>query len=100
MSRGPQPIAEILAQLGARRGYARVLSAGACADAWRQAAGETLAAHSRATEVRRGVLEVLVRHSILAQELGFQKAALVKRMAELLPDEGIRDLKVRVGTFE
>jgi hypothetical protein len=47
--------------------------------------------------VRRGVLEVLVGNSTLAQELGFQKKSLVKRLAELLPEEKIRDLKFRVG---
>lgn len=93
----PQPIGDILAELIARRGYARVRSAGACAEAWRQAAGQQLAAHTRATEVRRGVLEVLVSNSTLVQEIGFQKRALLDRLAELLPDENIRNLKFRVG---
>jgi predicted nucleic acid-binding Zn ribbon protein len=93
----PQRIGDVLAELMARRGYARVQSGAACADAWRQAAGETLAANSRATQVRRGVLEVLVSHSTLAQEIGFQKQELIQRLAELLPDENIRDLKLRVG---
>ncbi len=81
----------------ARRGYARVQSGGTCAEAWRQAAGEALAGHSRATQVRRGVLEVLVDHSTLVQELGYQKPQLLARLAQLLPDEKIRDLKLRVG---
>ncbi len=93
----PKPIGDVLAELMARRGYARVQSGGACADAWRQAAGEALASGSRATQVRRGVLEVMVSHSTMVQEIGFQKGALLARLAELLPDEKIRDLKVRVG---
>ena len=99
-SRQPQPISEVLAQLTARRGYARLQSGGACADAWRQAAGEAIAAHSRATQVRRGVLEVLVSHSTMVQELGFEKPALLKRLAALLPDEKIHDLKLRVGPLQ
>lgn len=94
---GPRPIGDVLAQLMARRGYARVQSGGACAEAWQQAAGEALAPHSRATQVRRGVLEVLVDHSTLVQELGFQKPQLLARLAQLLPDEQIRDLRIRVG---
>ena len=31
------------------------------------------------------------------RKLAFQKQALIKRLAELLPDEKIRDLKLRVG---
>jgi predicted nucleic acid-binding Zn ribbon protein len=81
----------------ARRGYARVESGGACAAAWRVAAGAQLAACTRATQVRRGVLEVLVSNSTMVQELGFQKQQLIKRLAELVPDEKIRDLKLRVG---
>lgn len=75
-------------------------SGNACGDAWRSAAGEALAACSRATQVKRGVLEVLVANSTITQEIGFQKPALVKRMAELLPDEGIRDLRCRVGPLQ
>jgi predicted nucleic acid-binding Zn ribbon protein len=93
----PQRIAEVLSDLLARRGYARVQSGDACAVAWRQAAGEVVAACTRATQVRRGVLEVLVDSSMMVQEIGFQKPALIKRLADLLPDENIRDLKLRVG---
>jgi predicted nucleic acid-binding Zn ribbon protein len=96
----PQPIGDILAQLMARRGYARVESGGACGEAWRQAVGEVIAAQSRATQVRRGVLEVLVAHSTVVQELGFQKRQLLARLGELLPDEKIRDWKLRVGPLQ
>jgi hypothetical protein len=98
MSSGyPKRIGDILSQLMARRGYARVQSGDQCAQAWREAAGELLAACSRATQVRRGVLEVLVSNSMMVQEIGFQKSALIQRLAELLPDENIRNLKLRVG---
>lgn len=98
MSSGqPRHIGDVLSALMARRGYARVRSGGACADAWREAVGEMMAACTRATQVQRGVLEVLVGNSTLVQEIGFCKPALIKRLAELLPDENIRDLKLRVG---
>jgi hypothetical protein len=93
----PQHIADVLAQLMARRGYARVRSARALAEAWRQAAGEQLAMCTRAMGIRRGVLEVLVGNSTLVQEIGFKKRAFIRHLAELLPDENIRDLKCRVG---
>jgi predicted nucleic acid-binding Zn ribbon protein len=93
----PQPIGDVLAELLARRGYARMQSGEACAEAWASAAGEPLAAHSRAVQVRRGVLEVRVRHSALVQEIGYQKRAILERLSTLLPDEKIHDLKFRVG---
>jgi len=95
--RGPQPIAEVLSELMARRGYARILATEAYEKAWREAAGSLLAQYTRVGGLRRGALEVKVANSTLLQELTFQKAALVKRLAELLPNEGIRDLRFRVG---
>jgi predicted nucleic acid-binding Zn ribbon protein len=97
MSGQPRHIGDVLAGLLARRGYARVQSGRACAEAWREAVGEMMAGCTRATQVRRGVLEVLVDNSTMVQEIGFCKPALIKRLAELLPDENIRELKLRVG---
>jgi len=96
----PKPIGNILAELLARRGYARVQAGGLSAAAWQAAAGELVSAYTRAGQVRRGVLEVFVSNSTLMQEMSFQKAALLKKLAELAPDENIRDLKFRVGPIE
>jgi predicted nucleic acid-binding Zn ribbon protein len=93
----PQRIGDVLAELMARRGYAREQSFERYAEVWRQVAGEMLAASSRATQVRRGVLEVLVSNSTMIQEIAFQKSELVKRLAAALPEENIRDLRLRVG---
>jgi predicted nucleic acid-binding Zn ribbon protein len=100
MSGPPKAIGNILAELMARRGYAQVQAASQCTDAWRQAAGELLARHSRATLIKRGVLEVICSNSTMVQEMSFQKAGLLKRMAELLPGDKIRDLKFRVGPVQ
>jgi predicted nucleic acid-binding Zn ribbon protein len=99
-ARGPQPIGEVLAQLMARSGFARVRSASALEAAWTKAAGPLLAQHTRVGAVRRGKLEVLVAHSTLVQELGFQKAAILAALANELPDERIDDLRLRVGAIE
>jgi predicted nucleic acid-binding Zn ribbon protein len=101
MSSGqPRHIGDVLAGLMARRGYARLQSGSSCADAWREAAGENIASCTRATQVRRGVLEVWVGNSTMVQEIGFCKAALLERLAQLLPDEKIRDLRLRVGLID
>ena len=48
--------------------------------------------------LRRGTLEVVVTNSTLMQELGFQKADLLETLTRLLPDQGIKDLRFRVGS--
>jgi len=100
MARGPEAIGDVLGQLMARRGFAGVRRAATCEEAWRQAAGELAAEHSRVGAVRRGTLEVLVGNSTLLQELTFQKQTLLETLGELLPDEKIRDLRFRVGAIE
>jgi predicted nucleic acid-binding Zn ribbon protein len=100
MARGPQPIGNVLSQLMSRRGYARVQSAAAYDDAWREAAGPLMAAYTRVGQLRRGTLEIVVGNSTLVQELGFQKQALLKSLAQLLPDEGIENLRFRTGSIE
>ncbi len=96
----PQPIGDILAQLLARRGYARQNGAAACAAAWHEAAGEMLGKYSRPGNIRRGALEVFVANSTLLQEMAFQKAGLLEKLQRLLPDESIRDLRFKVGPIE
>jgi hypothetical protein len=34
------------------------------------------------------------------QEITFQKVALLQRLQALLPDQGIRDLRFRIGSME
>ena len=96
----PQPIAEVLAQLMARRGYARQAAAAGCEAAWREAAGAGMAKVTRPGNIRRGVLEVFVANSTLLQELGFQKIQILERLRKALADESLRDLRFRVGPIE
>src|ERR1044071_4552955 len=98
--RAPQPIADVLSRLLSRRGYARQQAASACVDAWRTAAGDLAAKHTRPGQIRSGVLEILAGNSTLVQELTFQKQALLEKLKQLLPDESIRDLRFRVGRVD
>lgn len=96
----PRRVADVLSELMARRGYAREQSVAAYADAWRQAAGELVARHTRVGTVRRGALEVLVANSVLLQELTFQKQEILAHLNRLLPRERIARLRLRVGPIE
>lgn len=100
MARGPQAIGNVLSELMARRGYGRVQSANALETAWREAAGSLAAKYTRPGQLRGGTLDVIVANSTLMQELGFQKSALLARLTDLLPDEGIKNIRFRVGGVE
>ena len=96
----PKALGNVMSQLLAKRGYAQVQSAALSAAAWREAVGDKLAADTRPGNVRRGVLEVLVRDSSTRHELAFLKAKIIKSLASSMPEQKIRDVKFRVGPLE
>jgi predicted nucleic acid-binding Zn ribbon protein len=96
----PKPMREVLSTLLAKRGYAQVQTAASCEAAWRQAVGESVANDTRPGNVRRGVLEVLVRNSAVLQGLAFEKAKIVKTLTKLIPEQRIRDVRFRVGAMD
>src|SRR4029450_10919753 len=96
----PKAMGDVMSQLLARRGYAQVQAAALCESAWRTAVGEKLAPPPRPGNVRRGVLEVLVATSSVLQELAFVKAKVIKQLAQLAPDQKIRDVRFRVGPLD
>lgn len=98
--RAPRHIADVVGSLMARRGYAQVKTVSDCTEAWKKAVGPKLVEHSRAGNVRRNVLEVVVRNSVVMQELAFQKKQLIKQLAKLVPQQKIRDLRFRIGCID
>jgi predicted nucleic acid-binding Zn ribbon protein len=99
MRRGPEAIGNILPELIARRGFGRPSGAAAYEAAWSEAAGPLAAGFTRVGGLRRGTLEVIVANSTLVQELMFQKPELIKALARLLPGQGIKDLRFRLGAI-
>ena len=93
----PRPIADVLSQLIAKRGYARERAGAALTSAWTKAVGPQFAATTRAGNVRRGTLEITVANNLLAQELGFRKTELIEQLQRLAPDETITNLRFRTG---
>ncbi|MFZ5829182.1 MAG: DUF721 domain-containing protein [Planctomycetota bacterium] len=99
MKRGPQPMSDLLAELMAGKGFARVQSTASYEEAWRAVAGEMLVRYTRVGALKRGCLEIIVANSLLLQELTFQKQTLLEGLAERLPGQGIRGLRFRVGSI-
>jgi predicted nucleic acid-binding Zn ribbon protein len=98
--RAPRAIAEVVSGLMAKRGYATVLAASEWEEAWQAAAGPQLGRASRSAQLRRGVLEIVVRNSAVVQELTFRKKDLLRQLAERLGSQKIRDLRFRVGALD
>jgi predicted nucleic acid-binding Zn ribbon protein len=96
---GPQRMADAVAQLMARRGYARVQASAELDEFWNAAVGAALAAHSRPGALRRGVLEVTVANSAVMQELEFMKRRIVQELTRMAPNQKIRNLRFRIGTI-
>lgn len=96
---GPRAIGSVVSGLMARFGYDREQAASQLESAWSEVVPETLRSGSRAGLVRRGVLEVVVTHSALAQEMGFHKREMLTRLQQIVPGEGITDIRCRVGTL-
>lgn len=94
----PKKIGDVLTDLLAQRGYAQVASQEELQQGWSSAVG-SLQKFTRAIEVKRGTLHVVVSNSVVMQELTFRKQDLVRLMAEALPDHNIKELRYKVGTI-
>lgn len=96
-SRAPERIGDILPQLMARTGFHRTQGIDQLRETWHKLVGPALAQFTSAGTLRGGTLEVIVAHSTLMQELGFQKTQLLARLKAELPAQTITDLRFRVG---
>ncbi len=67
--------------------------------AWREAVGPLAAEYTRIGGLRGGKLEVVTANSTLIQELTFQKAGILAALNRLLPDQGFKDLRFRLGAI-
>lgn len=101
LPKGPKPLSDILGDLFASRGLARVQALGDLEAAWAVAAGEVAARHTKVDGLRRGVLGVIVAHPTLLEELAsFQKSNLLASLRQSLAGTPIHDIRFRVGPVE
>lgn len=93
---GPVKVGELLGAILAKYGYADLAARQELERAWEKTADERTRRNTRLGSLRRGMLEVLVRHSALLHELeGFQKEELTARMQSLLKPGMLKGLKFR-----
>ena len=97
--RGPQPLSQALSELITLRGYARVMGNAQLQAAWTDVAGPQIASQTRASAIKRGVLQVGVAHApLLAELVSFHKATLLKGLQANHADLKIRDLKFKLDS--
>ncbi len=97
--RDAQRVGDVVNQLMARRGYGQIVGSEQIRDAWDQIAGP-IASHSVPGNVKRGVLEIIVRNSAVMQELTFRKRQLIDDLTKRFSEQSINDLRFRVGTID
>ena len=83
----------------ARRGYAQIVGSEQIREAWNTIAGP-VAPHSVPGNLKRGVLEIIVRNSAVMQELTFRKRQLIDELAKQFNEQSINDLRFRVGAID
>ena len=93
----PKSIRDIIAKIMLRRGYGRILGSEDLTRIWQEAVGEIFAAYSRPGVLKRGVLHVVVSHSVIIQEMLAEKKTILKILKECAPELKIRDLRFRTG---
>ena len=93
----PQPLSAALAELIARRGFARMQGTSQLVSIWKQVVDERTAERTKVLGLKRGVLEVGVTNSALLNELvSFQKTVLLGRLQAEHPEQNINDIRFRL----
>ncbi|MBX7138909.1 MAG: DUF721 domain-containing protein [Oligoflexia bacterium] len=67
---------------------------------WPEIVGQDIADRTKPESLAHGVLSVRVVDSVWAQELGFHKQAILKRLKRYLePDQNVEDVRFFVGNL-
>ena len=94
----PKKIGQIINDLMAQRGYAQLAGSAELRKWWTDVVGG-MEKFSRAKELKRGVLHVIVSNSVVMQELTFRKQELIDLLRKAKPDQPIKDIRYRLGSI-
>lgn len=101
-ARRPKGVADLMAAVMAKGGYAAAKGADALRDAWdgvaaRVLGDEAVAKQTQPAGLKRGVLEVTVANHVVMQEVNFVRPGLTKAIQEALPGAKIASVRFKVG---
>jgi predicted nucleic acid-binding Zn ribbon protein len=81
------------------RGISSEQSSAITEEQWSLAVGPELVRETRVGNLQRGVLLVIVRDSLVSQEIHFRKRQIIERLREHAGMKTLKDLKLRVERF-
>jgi len=98
--RETRSLTDVLGELITVRGYGRIWFRQTLENAWNKAIGEPYCYQTQVGEVRRGVLNVIVAHSSVLEDLvAFRKGSLLASLQSSALGIGIHDIQFRVASI-
>ncbi len=67
---------------------------------WRQIVGDEIAAHTRPSQVRRGVLNVAANNAVWAHHLSTLKEEIIDRINAFMGEKVVTEIKFQAGYFQ
>jgi len=99
-ARQPKPVKDVIARLVMRRGLGRVLASTQLEQIWHQIVGRDVATRSRPGQIRGGILEIIVTHSVLKQEMRYTEQQTLAQLRQHAPQLAVRGLRYRIGRLD
>ena len=91
------PISQALSELIALKGLGRVRGDQRLIDAWKQAAGEKIAAQTTVQGIKNRIVQIGVENSALLNELNsFHKGSLLQKLQKEYGKQDVRDIRFRL----
>lgn len=91
--RDPRGIAEVMAALTAKLGWASPLARSELLDSWSDLVGEETAGHSSPVGIEDGVLTISCDSTAWATQLRLMRSQIVTRITQRFPDAGIQSIR-------
>ncbi len=90
----------LLSDVLARHGYAQMRGADRIRNLFKQAVGPQLARACRVGRITKGVLQIVVRDSVVLQELSLQRDKILRTIGQEAPEVNIAGLRFRIGAID
>ncbi len=98
-ARRPKRARDVINTLMARKGYNQIEASDELQLAWESVIDSRMIGKTRATKIKAGKLEVVVKSALLNQELTFNKSNLLEKIKDSPIGNRIKDIRFRVGAI-
>jgi hypothetical protein len=98
-ARRPKRARDVINTLMARKGYNQIEASDDLQLAWESVIDPRMIGKTRATKIKAGKLEVVVKSALLNQELTFNKSNLLEKIKDSPIGNRIKDIRFRVGAI-